>query len=110
MFTSHSVSFVSHVAAHTPESSRGGAAGAVRPEGWGSAGNGRGAGPLQEGGAIDITCSVAGGDPPPSVVWRRDGEVSHRGQGGDTTVLCWCLLSLATQTLPALQFYFSGDV
>ncbi|XP_050710734.1 kin of IRRE-like protein 2 [Eriocheir sinensis] len=32
-------------------------------------------GPLQEGGAWEITCSVAGGDPPPSVVWRRDGEV-----------------------------------
>ncbi|XP_050707227.1 nephrin-like [Eriocheir sinensis] len=32
-------------------------------------------GPLLEGGALEITCSVAGGDPPPFVVWRRDGEV-----------------------------------
>lgn len=33
-------------------------------------------GPLQEGSALEITCSVAGGDPPPFVVWKRDREVS----------------------------------
>lgn len=33
-------------------------------------------GPLQEGNALEISCSVAGGDPPPFVVWKRDGEVS----------------------------------
>ncbi|KAK8382161.1 hypothetical protein O3P69_015253 [Scylla paramamosain] len=32
-------------------------------------------GPLQEGTSLEITCSVAGGVPPPTVVWKRDGEV-----------------------------------
>ncbi|KAK3855244.1 hypothetical protein Pcinc_038343 [Petrolisthes cinctipes] len=32
-------------------------------------------GPLQEDTALAITCTVAGGVPPPSVEWKRDGEV-----------------------------------
>ncbi|XP_071547071.1 nephrin-like [Panulirus ornatus] len=32
-------------------------------------------GPLQEGSALAITCSVGGGDPPPAVVWKRENEI-----------------------------------
>ncbi|KAK8389928.1 hypothetical protein O3P69_012853 [Scylla paramamosain] len=45
-------------------------------------------GPLQEGGAVDLTCTVVGGVPPPVVVWRRDEEVLQVTQGptGDAGV------------------------
>ncbi|XP_047494051.1 nephrin-like [Penaeus chinensis] len=32
-------------------------------------------GPLQEGTALDITCSVSGGVPPPKVVWKRQEKI-----------------------------------
>lgn len=40
-------------------------------------------GPLQEGSALEITCSVSGGVPAPTVVWKRDEEVSHKDGEGD---------------------------
>ncbi|KAK4290868.1 hypothetical protein Pmani_036268, partial [Petrolisthes manimaculis] len=32
-------------------------------------------GPLQEGAALELTCSVRGGVPPPELVWVRQGEI-----------------------------------
>ena len=34
-------------------------------------------GPLQEGHTLRISCRVAGGEPPPKVVWLKDGQVRY---------------------------------
>lgn len=40
-------------------------------------------GSLQEGGRLEVTCTVVGGVPRPAVVWRRDDEVSGGRADGE---------------------------